>query len=707
MAEVLIVVAIIVILAGVGFVALFSHMRTMHQLEMDNQAKEIFVAAQNHLSLAESQGYLGKTYFGTDTETKNADGKNLEVYYLLVNGAADLSQDGSILGDMLPRASMDESARTGGSYIIRYQKSPAIVLDVFYADPSSTRYAHKLSAKDYTTLMTEAYYGSGDAAKKNRRTYSANDAKDAVIGWYGGESAKDIPTIEPLKAPYVEIINDEASLRVVIQDSNGDNTNYLRMYVEGDESKAKTDTINLKDSSAWPANRVTSEASGSYEIILDNVLDCHFASLTPSEGSFRPGENITVHVEAGNTGVFVAPVSASDTDNSLFGANTKKEVNNKYTLEIKNFRHLLNLDAAVSNLYSGITNNLNEAQQTANLDWTSSETIKSNIKTFPVASEYTTATAGYFLPLQTTYQLTYNGQGHSITGLVVDTTKLANTGSTRNISNAGLFGVLSGSSKVYNLTLVDFNLDGSGSVGALAGYMEDAVIEGILVRNSTATTSGTTSLDPATKAILGAGATGGLVGSAKNGTIQECAAAVYVQSSSGSAGGLVGTTDGTTVMKSYSGGHTEGKVYRDNAETGPGRWNVMAKTGSKFAGGLVGESSGGAITYCYSTSSAYGDTAGGLVGKFTGTGSVTNCYATGLAKSSKASGGTAHPFISSGTPTTCSNNYYLLGITAVAAGTTRSNRSLTSGSCPSKQEPTPGLFGRWPVICFCGFLWRT
>ena len=41
MAEVLIVVAIIVVLAGVGFIALMSHMRNMQQLEMDGQAKEI------------------------------------------------------------------------------------------------------------------------------------------------------------------------------------------------------------------------------------------------------------------------------------------------------------------------------------------------------------------------------------------------------------------------------------------------------------------------------------------------------------------------------------------------------------------------------------------------------------------------------------------------------------------------------------------
>ena len=45
MAELLIVVAIIVVLAGVVFVGVASHMRSMTKLEYDGYAKEIFVAA--------------------------------------------------------------------------------------------------------------------------------------------------------------------------------------------------------------------------------------------------------------------------------------------------------------------------------------------------------------------------------------------------------------------------------------------------------------------------------------------------------------------------------------------------------------------------------------------------------------------------------------------------------------------------------------
>ena len=61
MAELLIVVAIILVLLGVAFISVVSHQRSMAQLERDGIAKEIFVAAQNHLTVAYGEGYLEKT----------------------------------------------------------------------------------------------------------------------------------------------------------------------------------------------------------------------------------------------------------------------------------------------------------------------------------------------------------------------------------------------------------------------------------------------------------------------------------------------------------------------------------------------------------------------------------------------------------------------------------------------------------------------
>ena len=68
LAEVLIVVSIIAVLGGVAFIAVASYLRSMTKLEYDGYAKQIFVAAQNHLTMAEHEGYLGRTDFGTKEE---------------------------------------------------------------------------------------------------------------------------------------------------------------------------------------------------------------------------------------------------------------------------------------------------------------------------------------------------------------------------------------------------------------------------------------------------------------------------------------------------------------------------------------------------------------------------------------------------------------------------------------------------------------
>ena len=79
MGEMLVVVAIICILFGVGFISVINHQRTLAQTERDGIAKEIFVAAQNHLTMAKGEGYLGEDKFGY------AESGNDRVYYYVVN----------------------------------------------------------------------------------------------------------------------------------------------------------------------------------------------------------------------------------------------------------------------------------------------------------------------------------------------------------------------------------------------------------------------------------------------------------------------------------------------------------------------------------------------------------------------------------------------------------------------------------------------
>ncbi|MCR5041025.1 MAG: prepilin-type N-terminal cleavage/methylation domain-containing protein, partial [Clostridia bacterium] len=86
LAETLIVVAIIIILLAVAFVQILSYMRSLTKLQYDIYAKEIFIAAQNHLSMAESQGYLGRagTDFGTAETAAGQAGTPQGTYYFVV-----------------------------------------------------------------------------------------------------------------------------------------------------------------------------------------------------------------------------------------------------------------------------------------------------------------------------------------------------------------------------------------------------------------------------------------------------------------------------------------------------------------------------------------------------------------------------------------------------------------------------------------------
>ena len=58
LAEFLTVIAIVGILASLSFVAVIHYQRKLRRLEMDQTAKEIFLAAQNHLTLEVSSGTI-------------------------------------------------------------------------------------------------------------------------------------------------------------------------------------------------------------------------------------------------------------------------------------------------------------------------------------------------------------------------------------------------------------------------------------------------------------------------------------------------------------------------------------------------------------------------------------------------------------------------------------------------------------------------
>lgn len=689
MAEMLIVVAIIAVLSGVAFIAVQNHMRSMAQLERDAVAKEIFIAAQNHLTMAESQGYLNESIdYGTATTVASTTGEGgtgeaellrqvKDVYYIGVTGGAAFTGNG-IVDLMLPFGAIDETVRAGGSYIIRYQANPALVLDVFYCPKSARRYARDISG-EYESVLPYA----GETT--DRKNYNG-----AVLGWYGGENA--LPSGQYLEAPTVKVTNAER-LTVEVTDPNAakmadeaTRLASLKLIVIGETSGAQ---MSIALSEIAGSSRFSFDnATKTYTVILDDITSpqssgvvndgLHFADLNNYASAtgdiqflmnvdgkkplFVPGENIAMQAVAySNTALTNIAYSGEETTNSLFADYDDTSA----TVYVANMRHLENLDRAVSGL-GGEENALTVASaeqvedlgalpktdegtpsgdgstdipgpdDTAaeDLSWTgfiaAIQAAKGNsnpVKVYKLND--TTGTAdNSFRPVSPDYELAYAGNGHSIANVMVTGTE-----------PAGLFGAPTGKLTVSDLALYDFDITGSDA-GALVG----ALSAGSVVTNVAAWHG--TGADE-TGAVTATGSAGGLIGSMTTGDITNCAAALAVTSSGGDAGGLIGKATGGSVTGSYSGGHTDGGAY--SAEN----YNVSSATGS--AGGLVGNAGSVRISNSYSTCSAKGFTAGGLVG--TATGTIDNCYATGLVGGA-TDGATLGAFAGSlsSSPTNCS--YY-------------------------------------------------
>ena len=628
MAEMLITVAILAVLAGLAFVGITQYMRRMHQLEMDAIAKEIFVAAQNHLSMADSQGFLGlkDEAFGTEA----VDAANNHSYHFVVGASSPYTADNSRVIDlMLPFGAVDETVRAGGSYIIRYQRAPALVLDVFYAQRNG-RYAHTFAESEYNTLISDY---SGEDKEADRRRYGTDNA---VIGWYGGEG---LTSGAALKAPTINVINaDTLRVEVTLPDDlkTGEK---LQLLVTGVTSGA----MKSFDLSLVEGGRITREGT-KYTVILDDITQSgmHFGEITGGTGTFSLGENITVQAKRFSTAVLTnVAVSEMKTTNSLYDTGTTVNNSIAHAL-ISNIRHLENLSSEISGCgKNGRTSvSLNEAVQTNNLSWADFKPNDSSSPTVLLLGGGT-GTPGLFRAVVPTGALKYDGMFHSVSGIKVNET-----------GDAGLFASLLADSSVKNLELVDFDITGTGitgtgNAGALAGTATGTAVTNVLARRSV-TGSSASFADH----VVASGNAGGLIGSMSGGSVNYSAASLIVNGGA-AAGGLIGsvTGAGSTINGCYSAGHTKDGSYTEWVGVAGHSYDVTGVT----AGGLVGSSSG-TITNSYSTCSVNGTTtaAGGFVGSAGG--SISNCYCTGL-----VTGGESVPryaFAGSGTPTISGCWYY-------------------------------------------------
>ena len=187
------------------------------------------------------------------------------------------------------------------------------------------------------------------------------------------------------------------------------------------------------------------------------------------------------------------------------------------------------------------------------------------------------------------YTGTFNGGGHTITGLTV-------TGSNE---YAGLFGRIGSGGKVMNVKLEGVQIESDNemsAVGGVVGYsygnIENCSVSGSVSSNSTA---------------------GGVVGAQLSGSITGCSSSATVKGVT-YAGGIAGYTNGGG---SLTGCYATGSISVENNTTN-----------AAWAGGIVGMNGTGTLIACYAAGNVSGNIVGGAVGVNYAT--VTACYWSGL-----------------------------------------------------------------------------
>ena len=189
------------------------------------------------------------------------------------------------------------------------------------------------------------------------------------------------------------------------------------------------------------------------------------------------------------------------------------------------------------------------------------------------------------------YTGTFNGGGHTITGLTV-------TGSNE---YAGLFGRIGSGGKVMNVKLEGVQIESDNemsAVGGVVGYsygnIENCSVSGSVSSNSTA---------------------GGVVGAQLGGSITGCNTSATVKGVT-YAGGIAGYTNGGA---SLTGCYATGSISVENNTTN-----------AAWAGGVVGSNGSSTLTACYATGSVTSSGSGTIyAGGVTGTndfGTLTACY---------------------------------------------------------------------------------
>ena len=182
------------------------------------------------------------------------------------------------------------------------------------------------------------------------------------------------------------------------------------------------------------------------------------------------------------------------------------------------------------------------------------------------------------------YEGTFDGNGHTISGLYCDSTE----------RNIGLFGIVCNGAKIENVTVEDSYFNGLSYVGGICGQLYVGTMEGC---SSEATVTGSEDN------------VGGLCGYSYQGTIQDCSSKATVTGSGDNVGGICGQFSSGTIQDCSS---------------------KATVTGSGYVGGICGKVLSSTIKGCSSEGTVTGNgSVGGICGLLDYESPIEHCFSRG------------------------------------------------------------------------------
>lgn len=531
--EVLVTAMILICLLAISSVAIVKHIRRLQITEVDNAAREIYMAAQNRAILLKNNEQLDGYVIKPDdaNQMKNVDVSvnsdattQITAYYIH-------STDENI-EELVPKESIEPSLYEGDFYIV-YEPGSASVIDVFFAK-------EPLSAADFPS-----FFETWRAAPKDLRM-----KESPMIGYYGGESAESGTSIS-LRTPVINIYNEETlraevtywvpqALRLYSNDVE------LEVTLDYQGESIQLEFIDSEQAVEWGSDY----DSYTFTWVLDSLeAGKQFKDHFMGTGNYGGDFTITAEVLYTGDTSFRQVNGARKTaaDNSLFAKGSSGE-----TAYIEYMRHLQNLSEAVSGV--------------------------SEDKTSAVQNCHITCTEGYnFQPIENDALQSYDGQDYEIRELNV-------TGA----GAAGLFGSIS-DKQLSHITLINASVSGSGPTGALVGMADRVQMDSCRVyweNDSAADTNLRKLLGDSESGILykitSGSAVGGLAGSMKDSSIKNSFSATTL--SGAIVGGLVGQLDGAT---SIEGSYGDNYLKGGNAGGLVGDLTGTASITDSYAAGFI------------------------------------------------------------------------------------------------------------------------